>query len=258
MLIVLAPSETKTVGGDGPARDITSADGLAGMSFPALNPVRAAIATDLVQLCAQDVDAACAALKVGPAKRGDVELTAQLRTSPTMPAILRYTGVQYDALDAGTLTHAQQQCLAIGSALFGVVAAADPIPFYRLSGGSKLPQADGATPTMKARWGSAITHALTSVQDEQLVIDLRSGTYQQLGAVKDAVTVRVESEYPDGSRKVVSHFNKHYKGLLARALAEASTTTECRDIDDVAQVATAAGYRMERTSPTQLTMVVSA
>ncbi|PZP00150.1 MAG: peroxide stress protein YaaA, partial [Corynebacterium urealyticum] len=39
------------------------------------------------------------------------------------------------------------------------------------------------------------------------------------GKLKTAVTVRVESVQPDGSRKVVSHFNKHYKGLVARELA---------------------------------------
>ena len=57
----------------------------------------------------------------------------------TTPAILRYTGVLYDALSAGTLPNEALQRLAIGSALFGVVRAGDLIPHYRLSGDTKLP-----------------------------------------------------------------------------------------------------------------------
>ena len=135
---------------------------------------------------------------------------------------------------------------------------ADTIPRYRLSGGSKLPvrQTDAAAqknsiPTMKKRWGSAITDVL---QEQGFVVDMRSGAYQQLGPVPGAVTVRVESVQEDGSRKVVSHFNKHYKGELARCLA--TSAEDAHDIDGVAEIAVSAGFRVE-TSPTQLTLVTS-
>jgi hypothetical protein len=55
--------------------------------------------------------------------------------------------------------------------------------------------------------------------------------------------VRVLSVNPDGSRSVVSHFNKHTKGLLARALA--TTPAAVRTRDDVAEVAAAAGLTPE-------------
>lgn len=74
------------------------------------------------------------------------------------------------------------------------------------------------------------------------MVDMRSGAYEKLGPVDGAVTVRVESVAPDGSRKVVSHFNKHYKGLLARALARGP---EVASIGEVAEVAEAAGYAVE-------------
>ncbi len=49
----------------------------------------------------------------------------------------------FDALDAKSFTKVQREKafrrLAMGSALFGAVRAGDPIPAYRLSGGSKLP-----------------------------------------------------------------------------------------------------------------------
>lgn len=242
MLIVLPPSETKSFGGDHPPLDWDS------LSFPELNSVRKQIAADLVAL-----DDPFTVLGISDKLAAEVEANQQLLTSPTAPAILRYTGVLYDALSAGTLPNEALQRLAIGSALFGVVRAGDLIPHYRLSGGTKLPtRSSSTTPTLKSRWGELITEVLSSADD--LVVDLRSGTYQQLGRLKTAITVRVESVQPDGSRKVVSHFNKHYKGELARVLA--LSEQDPISIDEVAAIARAAGMTVEITSPTALTLVV--
>ena len=126
----------------------------------------------------------------------------------------------FDALSAPTLPELAWDRLAVGSALFGVVRAGDLIPRYRLSGGTKLDER-----TMRSRWGRLITEALA---EEDFVVDLRSGAYQQLGKVPGAVTVRVEK---DG--KVVSHFNKHWLvGELARVLAMSPDTPE--SVADVA------------------------
>ncbi|WP_295624184.1 YaaA family protein [uncultured Corynebacterium sp.] len=231
MLILLPPSETKSSGGSGAPLD------LATLSWPQLNDVRAAIAADLTALSA-DRDAAMAALKLGPKLADEVDANAALFTSPTAPALDRYTGVLFDALDAASLSPAERSRLAIGSALFGVVGGEDMIPKYRLSGGSKIPLDDGSSsgtaPTMRARWGSALTEALVS-GDHGLVVDLRSGTYMNLGKVPGAVTATVLTT----AGTVVSHFNKHHKGLLARALAR--TTERVESIDDAVDVARAAG-----------------
>ena len=242
MLIVLPPSETKSFGGDHSPLDWDS------LSFPELNSVRKQIAADLVAL-----DDPFTVLGISDKLAAEVEANQELLTSPTTPAILRDTGVLYDALSAGTLPNEALQRLAIGSALFGVVRAGDLIPHYRLSGGTKLPtRSSSTTPTLKSRWGGLITEVLSSADD--LVVDLRSGTYQQLGRLKTAITVRVESVQPDGSRKVVSHFNKHYKGELARVLA--LSEQDPISIDEVAAIARAAGMTVEITSPTALTLVV--
>lgn len=238
MLIVLPPSETKAPGGEGPALD------LAELSFPALNSPRADLVRDLAAL---PVDDALTVLKISEKLRPEAEANRALQESPTMPAIHRYTGVLFDALDAGSLPDAAFSRLAIGSALFGVVRALDPIPRYRLSGGTKLPN----SPTMKARWGNLITEALSG---EKFIVDLRSGVYQQLGKVPGAVTVRVESVQSDGSRKVVSHFNKQYKGHLARVLALSPVAAE--DAAGVAAIAADAGLTVEQDSGTALTLVV--
>ena len=99
---------------------------------------------------------------------------------------------------------------------------------------------------MKKRWGRSITQALQSLQEAgELIVDLRSGAYRNLGTVPGAVTVRVESVRPDGTRKVVSHFNKHYKGLLARELALAPGADAARNAHDVAELARAAAFEIE-------------
>ena len=69
-----------------------------------------------------------------------------------MPALHRYTGVLYDALDfasmRGVAAERAAARLAVGSALFGLIRATDPIPGYRLSAGSMLP----GRGTMAAFW----------------------------------------------------------------------------------------------------------
>src|SRR5699024_12527216 len=94
--------------------------------------------------------------------------------------------------------------------------------------------------------------ATTSWTHDRLV-DVRSGGYRALGPVPGAVTGDVVTEYPDGSRKVVSHFSKHHKGLLARTLA--TSRAEMGDVGALLRVARRAGHTLERTSESVLTMV---
>lgn len=243
MLVLLPPSETKSDGGSGGPLNLDA------LALPQLTKVRDKLCTELTQL-ATDPDAARAALGLGKGADAEIARNAALRSSPTRPALDRYTGVLYDALDAASFTKAQrakaQARVGIGSALFGVVRAGDPIPAYRLSGGSKLP----GQPTLQSLWKQVLPKALQEETDGDLVVDLRSGTYQQLGRVPGAITATVLTERPDGKRTVVSHFNKHHKGLLARALV--LTRSEPADINGLAKVAEKAGLRIEIASPTEL------
>lgn len=240
MLIILPPSETKAHGGSDAALNWDE------LSFPALNPIRQEIAAELSSL---DLDEAQKVLKLSDKLRGEAESNRELASSPTMPALERFTGVLYDALDAPTLPPEARKYLAVGDALFGLLRADDLIPHYRLSGGTKL-----GGRTLKSRWGTAITDELRAlVAAGEFLIDMRSGTYQQLGKLKDTATVRVESVQEDGSRKVVSHFNKHYKGELARVLALQGESVS--SLEDAARVAQEAGMSTELRG-TELVLVV--
>ena len=249
MLVLLPPSETKRAGGDGPPLSAGT------LSFPELDPLRKELLDELVEL-AGDVAASCAALGLSARQDGEVARNAALWTSPTLPTLHRYTGVLYDALDAGTLRGAAaaraRSRLAVGSALFGLLRAGDPVPAYRLSAGSVLP----GRPTLAARWRPLLDPVLTGVAEGETVVDLRSGSYAALGRVPGAVTVNVLAERPDGSRLVVSHANKTVKGRVARALAV--TRAEPSGATDVAAVVRRAGLRVERTGPRHLDVVVTA
>ena len=247
MLVLLPPSETKATGGDGAPLHLTA------LTAPELTPVRTEIAEALVKL-ADDVLASRTALGLSPKQDDEIARNAALWSSPTMPALARYTGVLYDALDLASMTRAERARaagrLAVGSALFGLVRADDPIPAYRLSAGSSLP----GLPTLRSLWKPALSPVLAAA--DGLVVDLRSGSYAALAPVPGAVTVQVLSERPDGSRSVVSHFNKAHKGRLARRLA--TSTAEPTDVVGLRRLLRRAGLHVEHDGGTALTLVVPA
>src|SRR3712207_7248054 len=105
-------------GGDGAPLD------LAALSWPELTGVRAGLVDTLVDL-AGDRTAARTALGLSERQDDEIARNAGLRSAPTTPALERYTGVLYDALDVRSMSRAQRaradRRLAVGSALFGVV-----------------------------------------------------------------------------------------------------------------------------------------
>jgi cytoplasmic iron level regulating protein YaaA (DUF328/UPF0246 family) len=240
MLVLLPPSETKAPGGStrrGPLR-------LESLSFPTLNAVRARLLDELVALAA-DPAAARRVLKLTEHQDAELALNAALRGAATMPALHRYTGVLYDGLgyrtlDADARRRANKR-LVVVSALFGALRPTDPIPAYRLSGGTTLP----GLGSLRTLWPAALGPVL---RESGFVVDLRSGAYAALAPVPGAVTVRVLSE-----GAVISHFNKAYKGRLARALV--STSGRIGSVNGVLDAATEAGLKLVRTGPTTLDLL---
>jgi cytoplasmic iron level regulating protein YaaA (DUF328/UPF0246 family) len=220
MLILLPPSETKRTGGQDPRLAVAS------LRFPGLSALRRALVKD-VALLARDKDASMFALKLGPRLADEVGRNLVLDRSPTMPALDRYTGVLYDALDASSLSLEARafagEHLVIHSALFGPVSALDGIPAYRLSHDSRLPGIQ-----LKRYWSQAVSRELGN---HRLILDLRSEGYVGLGPVAgnpQAFFLRVVTVGPDGTVRAVNHFNKSAKGLFVRQLL-----IEGRDFDSV-------------------------
>ena len=125
MLVVLPPSETKRTGGRRTPLDLDR------LALPTLRPERDAVINALVAL-SEDADVAAKVLKLSARQLSEIEVNAALRHGPTLPAVDRYTGVLYDALDAAGLDAAGRRWLGkhvlIHAAAFGPVGALDKIP----------------------------------------------------------------------------------------------------------------------------------
>lgn len=245
MLILLPPSETKRPGGRRAAVDLDA------LALACLAPQRASVVDALIALSA-DPDTAARVLKLSERQRGDIADNAALRTGPTLPAVDRYTGVLYDALDAASLDGAARRWLGahvlIHSAPFGPVAALDPIPAYRLAAGASLP---GLAPLRRV-WAAPVSAALAQ-SAPPFVLDLRSEAYAALGPVPAGIPsayLRVVSEGADGAVRALNHFNKHAKGALVRALA--SDRPRVRTGGAFLRWAQAAGLRVRAGSPGEI------
>jgi cytoplasmic iron level regulating protein YaaA (DUF328/UPF0246 family) len=218
VLILLPPSEGKATPHRGRSLDLSR------LSSPELTEAREQALRSLVELCRSDPALAARTLGLGPTQADDVRRDAELLEAPTARADTVYTGVLYDALDLESLDASARRratrWLAITSSLFGLVAPADRIPSYRLSGATTLP---GLGP-VAAHWRGVLDPVVRAAAGSGLVVDLRSTTYASFwrpGAdlAPRVATVRVLHE-SGGRRSVVSHFNKATKGRLVRALLE--------------------------------------
>jgi cytoplasmic iron level regulating protein YaaA (DUF328/UPF0246 family) len=246
VLILLPPSETKRAGGTGRSLSLEQ------LRFPALTDARRALIEDVVTL-SQDPDAAIAALKLGPKQHGEVETNRGLWQSPTMPALDRYTGVLFDALDPATLGAEARSFagrhLVIHAALLGPIGALDPIPSYRLSHDSRVPGRP-----LKRHWRAVVEVALGT--EPGLVLDLRSEAYVGLGpAPSGSRFLRVLTEGQGGTRRALNHFNKQAKGRFTRALLQAGVAFS--DVGELLDWAASAGFQLERQpDTTDLALVV--
>lgn len=204
MHLLLPPSETKRSGGVGISL------GERGIPKDSQPLVKA-----LIKLSSKPEQARKA---LGLGVKGSVELerNLELLTSGTMPAIERYTGVLFDALDYSSLSAPARELasksLWIQSSLFGLVSADEPIPYYRLSASSKLPGI-----SLKQHW-SRFDFPLRGT-----ILDMRSKAYAELmpaPASDDNRYLEVVGE----SGKALNHFNKRAKGLFTRAILEGQAT----------------------------------
>jgi hypothetical protein len=222
MLILLPPSEGKFAPRRGKPLDLDA------LEPSSLSKARSTVLDALIEHCAIDPAAAATTLGLGPTQAHHIEQNVGLRAAPTARADRIYTGVLYDALDLGSLTGAARgratRWLAIMSSVFGVVRPGDAIPAYRLSGDSSLP----GVGIVSSYWRDRLDPVLTPAAGNGLVIDLRSGMYAGFwrppaSIAAKVATVRVLHEH-QGTRKVVSHFNKATKGRIVRELLLDGTT----------------------------------
>ncbi|WP_395137645.1 YaaA family protein [Armatimonas sp.] len=248
MRILLPPSEGKTDPHRGTSLELAS------LSFPELSEPRRLVLDALTTLCTTDPCGACATLGLTSNQSAEVVRNQHLWSAPTAPAWQIYSGVLYGQLDAASLTVAQRTRLAgrvwIASALFGFVGFTDRIPAYRLSSETTLP----GIGSLARFWRDSLTPLLLRVDESELIVDLRSGSYVKLGPLPDsmaqrAVATRVLQKMPLGPPKLITHFNKATKGRILRAVAQ--HPGKLRTLDDLAQLIATLGADVILIPPTR-------
>lgn len=218
MIVLLPPSETKQVAFEGPTFELSGLQ-----SFPAedrqIQSARCEIWHAYQELLA-DSEQARRVLKLGRNPGLELELLTDRASRIGVAALQRYTGVLYGALAERREFHTNElrelelrgHRVLIQSALFGLVAAADLLPYYRLSASTVV-----AGLSVRSFWSKLYSSAPNSFLGET-VVDFRSQAYRNLTPADIGSNYFVVSVFSKGGDKALNHFNKRAKGQFAAAL----------------------------------------
>lgn len=229
-VILLPPSEGKTEGGNGSAVqwDAGAFGGLADARVQVRDAVRRALRSRAARERLLGVR--------GAHLQRALDEWHDIDDAPTMPAAERYAGVVWGGLDLPSLPAATRRRamarIVVPSGLWGLVAAGDDIPAYRLKMGARL----GRLGLLSSWWRPAVSQALAARAGRAVVIDLLPQEHAAAidpAMLRTGALVRVEIvEDGPGGRRSVGHAGKQVKGRLARAIVEA----DARSADDVAMM----------------------
>lgn len=232
MLILLAPSEGKKAPSSGPPLDLST------LTFAdSLTPSRERTLAALIKLSRGRESTALKSLGLSKAQAPELARNAALPEAPTAAAAEVYTGVLYQHLALVDMTSAARarasERVLVASGLWGVVGLDDRIPAYRMSMGADIRSLRRG---MAAFWRRALAAALPDSEDE-LVLDLRSGSYAAAWRPKRSTVLQIRAVTPEGN--VISHMAKATRGRVARAVLESET--QPHDPPAIAATVAAAG-----------------
>jgi cytoplasmic iron level regulating protein YaaA (DUF328/UPF0246 family) len=142
-------------------------------------------------------------------ERARAEALALKGRPPLLPALERYAGVAFRALDPGSLPREVWRQVQVLSCLRGLVRGDEPVPPYKL----KL----AGLPGLKAHWRKALREPLAGLPSGP-VWELLPDDFSSLlrGWVRPRHTVSIL----DRAGRAVTHFSKLYRGRIARWILE--------------------------------------
>lgn len=189
-IILIPPSERKAVGG----------------TFAALKSVHPITQELIVRI--QKADPVKLYGLKEKALQNAIFMNSVLLTSKTLPAIKRYTGVVYDAIDYMTLENKElfNQCVRIVSGLFGLIHPTMKIPNYKL----KIDKLKAAQ-----KWSNENSKQLKGV----FVIDLLPQAHKKAVFYDQGIVVKFVNLCA-GKRIPAGHQGKYIKGRFIRWLIE--------------------------------------
>ena len=209
MIILLAPSEGKRIGG------IESKLNLESLVFSdILSDLRLKLIDRYIDILFSSDKNKIVEL-LGIKKENIIEHYKKLDilNSPLLPAIERYDGVAFDYLDYATLPNEAKEYISkhlyIFSNLFGILKSSDMIPDYRVKQGSKIGEYSPEkvyAPLMKE---------LDIRFEGEDILDIRAGFYDKF--YKPKIPYATLKFLKNG--KVVSHWAKAYRGLVLRYIS---------------------------------------
>lgn len=152
----------------------------------------------------------------GKALEQAIKTHKEILTSKTLPAIKRYTGVVYEAIEYETLKNKKlfDQRIRIISGLFGLITPQTLIPNYRL----KINKLSAAK-----KWLEAKSLAL----ENKFVIDLLPKDHKKAVTYKQGIEVEFVLK-KNGKKMPAGHQGKHIKGRFVRWLIEKDVVTSSR------------------------------
>jgi len=203
MHVLLPPSEGKSaVAGKGTLRE-AAPEFLADLA-PVLEYLRRLKKKDLPKVYGVKDPAKAAAWQ---------ERAQHIEEAPCLPALERYTGVVYRALDPASMKRRRQagKEILIVSALFGLIPGATSVPEY------KLP----LNPWLTRYWKEVNGARLERLAKGRPVLSLLPQAHAK--AVEYAPLVHVDFRIA-GGRKAAGHGGKAVKGRFARFVVEQRVT----------------------------------
>jgi cytoplasmic iron level regulating protein YaaA (DUF328/UPF0246 family) len=124
---------------------------------------------------------------------------------PLLPALGRYQGVAFEALDASSIPLKTWQQIFVLSNLRGLVRGDELLPFYKL----KMNSLEGLKAHLQKQFLSEL-NKIPKGPVWSLIPEDQSSLIHLWGRERNTAMIL------DGSGKKVSHWSKYYRGLLAR------------------------------------------
>ena len=207
MKFLLAPSETKSIGGD-------SLFEINQLIFSQLTSIRDEL-LNRYQTVLNSGDMQVISKMFGLKKEQDIQKHINiLKEKPALKAVERYTGVAFDYLNYSELSILAKEYIdknvLIFSNLFGVLKASDKIPLYRLKQGEDI-----AGLNVAKVYKEALKKPLDDYLENEDILDIRAGFYDKF--YKPAKSYTTLKFLKNG--KVVSHWAKAYRGTVLRESA---------------------------------------